>query len=195
MRASRISPLTARLIFPLTRSTSRRCRQRKGEAELTRELLQEAHDRLTPGGFLIASTDNPRDRWLHNEMRTLFARVSRREHAMGVVYQARKTGPLVRRRNFASEFAFRDAGRLIHVRTRPGVFSHRKVDPGARQLMAAMPINPGERILDIGCGSGVVSLAAACPDGGRDRTGHRLARSRGGMYGLGAGAMGSRTSR
>ena len=28
--------------------------------------------------------------------------------------------------------------------------------------MAAMPINPGERVLDIGCGSGVVSLAAAC---------------------------------
>jgi 16S rRNA (guanine1207-N2)-methyltransferase len=133
----------------------------QGEAELTRELLEEAHDRLDVGGILLTSTGNPRDRWLHGEMRTLFDTVSRREHADGVVYLARKTGPLARRRNFACDLAFRDRERLIHFRTRPGVFSHRKVDPGARQLMAAMVIQPGDRVLDIGCGSGVVALAAA----------------------------------
>ena len=31
----------------------------QGEAELTRELLQEAHQRLEPRGVLLASTDNP----------------------------------------------------------------------------------------------------------------------------------------
>jgi 16S rRNA (guanine1207-N2)-methyltransferase len=133
----------------------------QGEAELTRELLQEAHERLIVGGLLMASTDNPHDRWLHDELRTLFATVTRRPCMAGTVYLARKTAPLTRRRNFACEFPFRDAGWLIHARTRPGVFSHRKVDPGARQLMAAMQINPGDRVLDMGCGSGVVGLAAA----------------------------------
>ena len=33
--------------------------------------------------------------------------------------------------------------------------------PGARQLMAAMEIAAGDRVLDMGCGSGTVSLAAA----------------------------------
>jgi 16S rRNA (guanine1207-N2)-methyltransferase len=133
----------------------------QGEAELTRELLEEAHDRLVLGGTLIASTDNPHDRWLHGELRTLFATVSRREHPTGAVYAAQKSGPLSRRRNFSCELAFRDHGRLIHFCTRPGVFSHRKVDPGARQLMAAMEVHAGDRVLDIGCGSGVVALAAA----------------------------------
>jgi 16S rRNA G1207 methylase RsmC len=133
----------------------------QGEAELTRELLQEAHERLAPGGLLMASSDNPRDRWLHGELQVLFAGVTRREHPVGTVYLARKNGPLARRRNFACELVFRDCGRLIHLRTRPGVFSHRKVDPGARQLMAAMEIKPGDRVLDMGCGSGAVALAAA----------------------------------
>ena len=133
----------------------------QGDAELTRELLQEAHQRLETGGVLITSTDNPHDRWLHEEMRKLFATVTRRESSQGTVYLARRDLPLKRVRNFGCEFAFRDCGRLIHAVSRPGVFSHREVDPGARQLMAAMEIAAGDRVLDIGCGSGTVSLAAA----------------------------------
>jgi 16S rRNA (guanine1207-N2)-methyltransferase len=134
----------------------------QGEAELTREWLQEAHQRLEVGGTLMASTDNPRDRWLHAEMRKLFATVTRRESSLGTVYLARCDRPLKRARDFRCEFAFRDRGRLIHAVSRPGVFSHREVDPGARQLMAAMEIAAGDRVLDMGCGSGTLSLAAAC---------------------------------
>ncbi len=133
----------------------------QGEAELTRERLQEAHQRLEAGGVLIASTDNPHDRWLHAEMRKLFATVTRRESSLGSVYLARRGRPPKRVKDFRCEFAFRDRGRLIHAVSRPGVFSHRKVDPGARQLMAAMEIAAGDRVLDMGCGSGTVSLAAA----------------------------------
>jgi 16S rRNA G1207 methylase RsmC len=41
------------------------------------------------------------------------------------------------------------------------VFSHRRLDLGARTLINAMEIRPGMRVLDIGCGSGVVGFAAA----------------------------------
>jgi 16S rRNA (guanine1207-N2)-methyltransferase len=133
----------------------------QGEAELTREWLQEALQRLEAGGVLVTSTDNPRDRWLHAEMRKLFATVTRRESPLGTVYLARRGRPLKRVKDFRCEFAFRDRGRLIHAVSRPGVFSHREVDPGARQLMAAMEIAAGDRVLDMGCGSGTVSLAAA----------------------------------
>jgi len=133
----------------------------QGDAELTREFLQEAHQRLKAGGVLMTSTDNPHDRWLHEEMRTLFATVTRRESPQGTVYLARRDRPLKRVRNFRCEFVFRDGGRLIHAVSRPGVFSHREVDPGARQLMAAMEIATGYRVLEMGCGSGTVSLAAA----------------------------------
>ena len=41
------------------------------------------------------------------------------------------------------------------------MFAHRRIDSGARQLLAATEVSSGIRILDIGCGSGTVALALA----------------------------------
>src|SRR5690606_24731074 len=72
-----------------------------------------------------------------------------------------KRGPLKRVRNFSSEYAFRDRGRLVRVFTRPGVFSHRRIDPGTRALLEAVDVRPGMRVLDLGCGAGSVAIALA----------------------------------
>ncbi len=42
--------------------------------------------------------------------------------------------------------------------TRPGVFSHRELDNGARQLLDSVDVFPSADILDIGCGSGAVAM-------------------------------------
>jgi 16S rRNA (guanine1207-N2)-methyltransferase len=94
-------------------------------------------------------------------MRDLFGAVTRRVAERGVVYLARKSEALKKVRNFACEFAFRDQGRLIRVYSRPGVFSHRRIDAGARQVLNAMEVREGDKVLDVGCGSGVLGLAAA----------------------------------
>ena len=133
----------------------------RGEAELTRDLMQAGHRVLAVGGRMAASTDNPHDRWLHDEMRQLFDTVTRRPMDSGVVYLATKKRAVKGLKNFSSEFVFRDRQRLITAFSRPGVFSHRRVDPGARQLLGAMEVHAGQRVLDLGCGCGVVSLAAA----------------------------------
>lgn len=133
-----------------------------GEAELTRDLIQSGHLHLRFGGQMYASTDNREDTWLRDQLGRLFRKIERRQSSQGVLYIATKTEPLKRVRNFACEFAFRDQGRLIRAYSRPGVFSHRSIDPGARHLINEMQIAPGSRVLDIGCGSGVISLAAAC---------------------------------
>ena len=134
---------------------------RNGEAELARDWLQAGHVRLQDGGQLVATTDNPSDSWLQQQMETLFDRVSRRQTPQGVLYMATKRAPLKRIRRFEAEFPFRDGDRLLKLRTRPGVFSHRHVDGGARALLAQMQIRPGMKVLDIGTGSGVVAIAAA----------------------------------
>jgi len=134
---------------------------RSGEAELARDLLQAGHVRLEEGGQLVATTDNTRDVWLEQQMKLLFDRVSRKPSELGVTYLATKRAPLKRIRHFEAEFPFRDCGRLLKLRTRPGVFSHRHVDGGARALLSHMHIAPGMRVLDIGTGSGVVAVAAA----------------------------------
>jgi len=143
---------------------------RQGDGELTREMLQIGHERLALGSRLIAAIDNPRDQWLHEQLQVMFSKVTRRPSASGVVYLATKTAPLRKRKDYAAEFAYRDEGRLIHLRTRPSVFSHRQLDGGARALIKAMPACRGI-ILDLGCGSGAAGIAALLRSDGR---GHAL---------------------
>lgn len=138
---------------------------KNGEAELTRDLLQQAHERLEIGGRLIVSTDNPQDEWLHDQLQLLFGKVTKRPEPRGVVYLVTKTEPLRRIREFTANFAFRDGKNLVNAMSRPSVFSHRKLDVGARALLEATEANravqPGCRILDLGCGAGTVGMALA----------------------------------
>lgn len=133
-----------------------------GEAELTRDLIQAGHERLRIGGQMYAATDNRKDEWLLEQLGKVFRKLECHPSATGVLYVGTKTEPLKRLRNLTCEFAFRDRGRLIRAFSRPGVFSHRHLDTGARRLMDQMELAPDARVLDIGCGAGTVALAAAC---------------------------------
>lgn len=135
---------------------------KNGEAELARDLMQAGHDRLADGGRMIVSVDNHGDSWLHDEMQKLFEKVTvRREKKVGAIYLATKRGPLKRPRSFDCEFAFRDGERLVKAFTRPGVFSHRRLDLGARALLEAVSVESGDRVLDLGCGAGAIGIALA----------------------------------
>lgn len=132
-----------------------------GEAELARDFMQAGYLALRNGGRMLTASNDPRDKWLHEQMQSLFPKVTRRDAGDGVVYLGTKKGPLKKIKNFESEFAFRDQGRLIRTISRPGVFSHRRLDGGARALMNTMEVRAGDRVVDMGCGSGAVSFAAA----------------------------------
>jgi 16S rRNA G1207 methylase RsmC len=136
----------------------------RGEAELTRDILQAAWQRLDVGGVLVAAVDNLNDRWVREQIAAYFDKVRVSGQDDAVVYTARKGAASRRVRDFRCEFAVRDQGRLLRVTTRPGVFSHRRVDPGARHLLDAVEAPAGARVLDIGCGSGVIGIALAARD-------------------------------
>jgi 16S rRNA G1207 methylase RsmC len=133
---------------------------KNGTTELTREFLQTGYQRLKLKGRMAASTDNPKDQWLHGEMQSLFSKVTRIPSKNGVVYFATKLTPLKKEKNFQAQYNFKDQENIIHVMTRPGVFSHRKLDAGARALIKVMEIKENDHVLELGCGSGSVSLAA-----------------------------------
>jgi 16S rRNA (guanine1207-N2)-methyltransferase len=42
----------------------------------------------------------------------------------------------------------------------PGVFAYDRLDEGTALLLENLPVQPGERILDLGCGYGILGLAA-----------------------------------
>jgi 16S rRNA G1207 methylase RsmC len=135
-----------------------------GEAELTRELLQTATDRLKLGGKLVVSTDNPRDEWLRELLSASFKKVTKHSFDDAVVYVVTKQEPLKKLKDYRAEFVFRDGPNLIQAVSRPGVFSHRHIDPGARHLLEAANVGAGMRVLDIGCGAGTVALGIAMRD-------------------------------
>lgn len=148
-----------------------------GTAEQTQELLQAAHQRLRTGGRLIVSTNNPKDKWLHERLRELFDKTTVCSSAHGVVYVARKQSELKKVKDFRAVFAFRFREQLVYVESLPGVFSHRRVDGGARALIHSLEMaqqrttsaggkadgqaDGPKRIVDLGCGSGAVAVAAA----------------------------------
>ena len=140
-------------------------------SEQAQDLLQMIHQRLRSGGRLIASTNNSRDKWVQSQLRLIFPSVVVNKQKHGVACVATKTGELKRVRGFRARSAFRQGERLVYVESRPGIFSHRRIDGGARALIKSLALLKGEasgsaefnpsKIIEMGCGCGAVSLAAA----------------------------------
>lgn len=140
--------------------------RKDGDGELTRELVLQALERLVPKGELWVSTNNPRDHWVLEELRRWSKSVSIRQQDEGRVYVLTRPDRWPREKNFAAEVVFRDQERLVRLRTRPGVFAHRKIDSGARALLESAKVNALEHVLDVGCGSGAVGVALALRESG-----------------------------
>ena len=135
-----------------------------GEVELARDFLQQMFHGLTIGGRLVVAVDNPQDKWVHEQLKHLQKSVKVRQFDDAIVYMIDKTTPLKKLKDFSCELAFRDCDELIRFITRPGVFSHRQLDNGARQLLDAVDVYPQAKLLEIGCGSGSVTLGLAKRD-------------------------------
>jgi 16S rRNA (guanine1207-N2)-methyltransferase len=49
----------------------------------------------------------------------------------------------------------------LRLATRSGLFSPQRVDAGTSQLLAAVQLDPHDKVLDLGCGYGVIGIYAA----------------------------------
>jgi 16S rRNA (guanine1207-N2)-methyltransferase len=137
-------------------------------SEQAQEFLQEAQRRLRADGCLVVSTNNPRDRWIQAQVKELFHQVDVTKDARGVACVARRPRAMKKPRGFRARFGFRFGDRVLMCESRPGVFSHRRLDAGTRALIKSLDLvgegvgeSPPSTIIEIGCGSGGVSIAAA----------------------------------
>jgi 16S rRNA (guanine1207-N2)-methyltransferase len=133
----------------------------RGERELLRDQLQDAFQHLNQQGTLIVGNEKPKNMWLHEELQKMFPKVTQIEMEKCTILSGQRKGELKKERDFSCEFAFRDQEKLIKAVSRPGVFNHRQLDLGARHLIDAMQLKHKDNVLDLGCGSGCVSFAAA----------------------------------
>lgn len=130
--------------------------------ELILDQLQQAHLSLKPGGqcLVTAEEDIP---WLMEHMKKSFGSCSLRgTDASSTLLISRKKKDLKKIREFRTEFTMTvPNGRGARLITRPGVFAHRRVDEGAQALAETAATQPGDIILDMGCGCGSIGISLA----------------------------------
>lgn len=60
--------------------------------------------------------------------------------------------------DWVENFTVEVRGLTLELRSLPGVFSHGRLDDGTRFFLEALQVPNGARVLDFGCGSGVIGL-------------------------------------
>jgi 16S rRNA (guanine1207-N2)-methyltransferase len=133
-----------------------------GEALFGREILEEAHAALRPGGRLLAATDDPKGTWLKKVVKEIFGKATVvRKEKRGICVGAARTRPRAEVRDHRHPMKMAVGERELAIESRPGVFGHARLDGGTRALAARLDPKPGDRVLDLGCGYGALGLAAA----------------------------------
>ncbi|MBI3724799.1 methyltransferase [bacterium] len=140
-----------------------------GEAIFAREIIEEAHAALRPGGRLLASVDDEKGAWLRKVVKEVFGKVSLagEDEDRGVCLSAVRTREKVVVRDHRHTITATLKGRKLVLESRPGVFGHERLDPGTRALAERIEVSERDRVLDLGCGYGTLGLLAAslAPEG------------------------------
>lgn len=137
--------------------------------ELILDQLEDIHNNLADGGVCLMACEADSGPLL-KQVRTIFGNLSVIHDKKGIVcLLAKKQGQLARPRDFSATFPASLPGvEPCTLTSLPGVFCHRRPDTGGLALaeIAARQLQPGQRVLDMGCGSGLVGilLARSQPD-------------------------------
>jgi 16S rRNA (guanine1207-N2)-methyltransferase len=140
--------------------------------KLARRYLLEAYQALRAGGHLyLAGANDEGIRSVAGDAESLFGNATtvaygKRNRVARAVKRGRSGMP-----GWAEEpgiapgtwFEFRADVRetTFRLRSLPGVFSYDRLDEGSALLLSVLQVPEGSRVLDVGCGYGILGLAAS----------------------------------
>lgn len=129
-------------------------------AEMVADILQASYSALKPEGRLWVTSER-QHRHTDSQITKTFGQVSQYPGKEGSRWVIKKKKDLKKIKNYHAEFVFSlPSGLEVQLSTRPGVFSHRRVDEGAQSLAETMEIQAGDKVMELGCGHGGVGLLA-----------------------------------
>jgi 16S rRNA (guanine1207-N2)-methyltransferase len=143
------------------------------DRKLTRRWLAEARGALKEGGWLyLAGANDHGIRSAIADAEALFGsavvlgykhgnRVARARKIFGAAPGAAWADAAGIAPGTWYEFEAQARGQSFRIRSLPGVFAYDRVDTGTALLLEALEIPAGARVLDVGCGYGIIGLLAA----------------------------------
>lgn len=131
-----------------------------GERSLKIDMVEQACHILRPRGQLVVLSSYANDPFFPELLKKTIGRPHFPAAGRGQVIWAQRQEDRPRRRHEVSFHATVAGDGPLPFLSRPGVFSYGRLDLGARALLETAVINPGDRILDLGCGSGANGVFA-----------------------------------
>jgi 23S rRNA (guanine1835-N2)-methyltransferase len=136
-----------------------------GERSLKIDMIEQAFHVLEPSGNLLVLTPYEKDQFFPLALKKVFKRVHAPAAGNGMLLTCQRQGERPRRRHKITFQVQSEFGRSLRFLSRPGVFSYGRFDDGARALVEIMEIEPGARVLDLGCGCGTNGIFAGLRSG------------------------------
>ncbi|MCY2938007.1 MAG: methyltransferase [Planctomycetota bacterium] len=141
--------------------------QMGGERELKIDLVDQGFHSISPGGRIVVWCPTVDDSLFPGLLKRFFGKThahTRRQDL--VLWAVRQDGDDRPRRrhelNFHARVGQNPSQNFI---CRPGVFSYGKMDDGSRALAEIARVEPGDRVLDLGCGHGTLGVFAGITTG------------------------------
>ncbi len=134
---------------------------RGGERDLKIDMVEQAFHILRSRGTFVVWSPYETDPFFPNLVKKVFGRVHTQSLEDDSVFWCQRDGDRPRRRHEVMFQARIGGGESCHFLSRPGTFSYGRFDNGARALAETMAIEPGDRVVDIGCGCGTNGVFAA----------------------------------
>lgn len=136
-----------------------------GERALKIDMIEQAYHTLAPHGTFAVLSPYEQDRFLPQALKKVFGKVHAPMEGGNALFWCQRDGDRPRRRHEIIFQARINDERSVRFVSRPGVFSYGRVDPGARALVEAAQVEPGQRVLDFGCGCGTNGVMTALKHG------------------------------
>jgi 16S rRNA (guanine1207-N2)-methyltransferase len=134
---------------------------RGGERSLKIDMAEQGFHLLREGGTLVVLSPYDRDDLFPGLLKKIYGEVRQTIVGGSTVFWSVRRGERPRRRHQTSFHVRLSEAESLSFLSRPGVFAYGRLDEGARALVDTMHINPGDRILDLGCGCGTNGIIAA----------------------------------
>jgi 16S rRNA (guanine1207-N2)-methyltransferase len=137
---------------------------RGGERELKIDMVEQAFHVLRDKGTFLVWSPYEGDPFFPAQLKKVFGKVHTPPHGsegVSSVLWCTRDGDRPRRRHEVTFQVKIGDGPSCRFVSRPGTFSYGRFDNGARALCEIMEIEPGDRVLDLGCGVGTNGVFAS----------------------------------